>query len=284
MVIDLHTHSHRSDGTDSPAQLVAAGAAAGLDVMALCDHDTTSGWEEAAAALPPGLALVRGIEISCTVGGISVHLLAYLPDLAHAGLAEQLRLVREGRLPRLQRMVARMAADAIPVTWEQVEAGLTDGATAGRPHIADALVHAGVVPHRDDAFSGILASSGPYYEPHYAIPAVNAVRLVRAAGGVPVVAHPAASDRGRTVSAETLRELAASGLAGLEVDHRDNPPAAREWLRALADELGLFVTGASDYHGSGKRNRLGENTTSPDVLQAILDQARSGVEVIRTRR
>jgi predicted metal-dependent phosphoesterase TrpH len=278
--IDLHTHSSASDGTERPADLVRAAAAAGLDVVALTDHDTTRGWAEAAAALPDGLRLVRGAEISCVYDGISLHLLAYLFDPAHEGLATQMSMALDDRVPRAKAIVAKLAAAGYPITWELVLAQLQDGATVGRPHIADALVAAGVVADRDEAFATLLHDDGPFFVGHYYVDALRAVQLVREAGGVPVFAHPAAATRGTIVGDDAIRAMAAAGLAGLEVDHRDNAPADRDRLRALAGELGLLVTGASDYHGSGKENRLGENTTDPAVLEALLAQVTSGVEPV----
>ena len=277
MLIDLHTHSSASDGTERPADLVRAAAAAGLDVVALTDHDTTRGWSEAEEALPNGLRLVRGAEISCAYDGISLHLLAYLFDPSHAELAAEMSMALDDRVPRAKAIVAKLADAGYPVTWELVLDQLQDGATVGRPHIADTLVAAGVVADRNDAFTTLLHDDGPFFVGHYYVDALRAVELVRAAGGVPVFAHPAAATRGTTVGDDAIRALAAAGLAGLEVDHRDNAPADRERLRALAGELGLLVTGASDYHGSGKDNRLGEHTTDPAVLEALLGQVTSGV-------
>jgi predicted metal-dependent phosphoesterase TrpH len=278
--IDLHTHSSASDGTERPADLVRAAAAAGLDVVALTDHDTTRGWSEAEEALPSGLRLVRGAEISCAYDGISLHLLAYLFDPSHAELAAEMSMALDDRVPRAKAIVAKLAAAGYPVTWELVLDQLQDGATVGRPHIADTLVAAGVVADRNEAFTSLLHDDGPFFVGHYYVDALRAVELVRAAGGVPVFAHPAAATRGTTVGDDALRALAAAGLAGLEVDHRDNAPADRERLRALAGELGLLVTGASDYHGAGKDNRLGEHTTDPAVLEALLGQVTSAVALV----
>ncbi|WP_402372209.1 PHP domain-containing protein [Isoptericola rhizosphaerae] len=282
-MIDLHTHSRASDGTDTPRQVLEAAAAAGLAVVALTDHDTTSGWAEAAAAVAStGVALVRGTEISTRSatpdGGISVHLLAYLHDPAHPALVTELTRTRDDRLMRARRMTDRLAED-FPVTWQDVVAQTHDGATVGRPHLADALVAAGVVADRDEAFATMLHPGAPYYVPHYAPDTADAVRAVLAAGGVPVMAHPRAGKRGRVVDEETLAALADAGLAGLEVDHRDHDEADRARLREIAAELGLLTTGSSDYHGGGKLNRIGENTTDPAVLAEI--ERRGGLEVLR---
>jgi predicted metal-dependent phosphoesterase TrpH len=278
--IDLHTHSSASDGTERPADLVRAAAAAGLDVVALTDHDTTRGWSEAEEALPSGLRLVRGAEISCVYDGISLHLLAYLFDPSHAELAAEMSMALDDRVPRAKAIVAKLAAAGYPVSWELVLDQLQDGATVGRPHIADTLVAAGAVADRNEAFTTLLHDDGPFFVSHYYVDALRAVELVRAAGGVPVFAHPAAATRGTTVGDDAIRAMAAGGLAGLEVDHRDNAPADRDRLRALAGELGLLVTGASDYHGAGKDNRLGEHTTDPAVLEALLGEVTSGVALV----
>ena len=279
MRIDLHTHSSASDGTDSPAELVANARAAGLDFVAITDHDTTDGWAAAAVALPAGLRLVRGAELSCSAGGISLHLLAYLFDPAYQALTREVERVFDDRVHRARAIIDRLVAAGYPLSWEAVLAEAGEGSAVGRPHIADALVTAGVVPDRSAAFADLLHNRSPYYVRHYASDPIEAVRLVRAAGGVAVFAHPAASARGRTVGDEVVVAMAAAGLAGLEVDHRDHTEPARAHLRGLAGELGLLITGSSDYHGSGKPNRLGEHTTDPDALEALLAQAR-GVEVV----
>lgn len=281
MAIDLHTHSTASDGTESPAVVVAQAAAAGLGAVALTDHDTTLGWAEASdAARTHGITLVPGIEVSCSRHWRSIHLLAYLPDPQHPALVAELARARHSRDTRLDAMVRKMAADGIPVTIESVRAEVEPGATAGRPHIADALVTAGVVEHRDEAFARWLGNGSPYYVSHYAPDPVHAVRIVRAAGGVPVIAHPWSGTRGRAVSDRLVEEMAAAGLAGLEVHHRDHDADAVRHLTDLAKALDLLVTGSSDYHGEGKRNRLGEHTTTPDVLAAIEELA-TGSPVVR---
>lgn len=249
---------------------MASAARAGLDVVALTDHDSTDGWAEAsAAALREGVALVPGMEISCrTSQGISVHLLSYLHDPAHPGLLEEITKSRDARFSRAERMVSLLAED-YPLTWDDVIHHVAPGATLGRPHIADALVAAGVVSDRTEAFDSILTSHSRYFVQHYAPEPALVVELVRAAGGVPVFAHPVASSRGRVVGEGTYQEMIDAGLAGLEIDHRDNSREGREFLRRLAAQHDLLITGSSDYHGTGKTNVLGENTTDPAVLARI---------------
>jgi predicted metal-dependent phosphoesterase TrpH len=280
MRIDLHSHSTASDGTDSPAELMRAARQAGLDVVAITDHDTTAGWAEARAeAERIGMGLVRGIEISCARRGTSIHLLGYLIDPTHPGLLEELDKTRVSRETRAQRIVERLAQD-LPITYDDVLAGVGSGATIGRPHIADALVTLGIVADRDVAFASYLRDGSRYFVSHYAPDVVTAVQLVRAAGGVPVMAHPFAAARGRTVGDEVIEEMAAAGLAGLEVHHRDHSAEAVAHGEALAASLGLFVTGSSDYHGTGKLNRLGERLTPVAVLTSIAAQA-TGVSLVR---
>jgi predicted metal-dependent phosphoesterase TrpH len=260
---------------------MAAAAAAGLNVVALTDHDSTDGWAEAsAAALDAGIALVPGMEISCrTEEGISVHLLSYLHDPAHPGLLEEITKSKDARTSRAERMVTLLAED-YPLSWDDVIHHVAPGATLGRPHIADALVAAGVVADRNEAFASILTSHSRYFVQHYAPEPAFAVELVRAAGGVPVFAHPVASSRGRIVGERTYLEMIDAGLAGLEIDHRDNPEDDRAYLRRLARKHGLLVTGSSDYHGTGKPNLLGENLTSPEVF-ARIEELGTGSSVVR---
>ena len=271
--IDPHTHSACSDGTDSPAELMVQAARAGLDVVGLTDHDTMAGWDEAARAVPDtGVALLRGTEISCAADGVTLHLLSYLHRADDAGLEAAFARARRSRDSRAQQMVERLSED-YPLTWEDVLSQSTDSHTIGRPHIADALVAAGSFPDRNAAFAGPLATSSPYYVHHWALDPVEACRLVRAAGGVPVAAHPRASSRQRRlVPDEVFAEMADAGLAALEMHHRDQTPEQREQVRVLAQRLGLGLSGASDYHGTGKPNRLGENLMPPELLEQILDE------------
>ena len=278
MRIDLHTHSNRSDGTTSPADVVAEASEAGLDVVALTDHDTTRGWDDAAdAARRVGIDVVRGIEISCRHRGISIHLLAYLPA-PEGELFDEMERARESRVTRAERMVERLGRD-VPITYEQVLAQAGPDATIGRPHIADALVANGVVPDRSTAFEHLLSNSGPYHAGHYAIDPVRAVTLVRAAGGVPVMAHPFADVRGRVVDDAVIEEMIDAGLLGLEAHHRDHTPEQVRHARDLARTHDLLVTGSSDYHGTGKPNRLAEHTTDPEMLERLV-AVTSGVPLI----
>ncbi len=261
-----------SDGTETPSQLVRAAAAAGLGTVALTDHDSTAGWAEAgAAARTAGLTLIPGMEFSTRVGFASVHLLAYLFDPSDAGIVAETSRVRQARLVRAEQMVERIGVD-YALTWEDVLAQTTPDATVGRPHIADALVARGFALTRSEAFAGILHWEAGYYQPHYAPDPLRAITLVRAAGGVPVIAHPATRGAADVIPEAKLARLAAAGLFGVELEHRENKPEAKARLYALAEKYGLFVTGSSDYHGEGKPNRLGENTTAPDVLERIIEQ------------
>ncbi|QCR18878.1 PHP domain-containing protein [Agrococcus sp. SGAir0287] len=279
--IDLHAHSTESDGTESPRELVLQAHAAGIDTVAITDHDTTSGWEEAAAtARELGMGLVPGVEFSAQQQWASVHVLGYLLDpAAPAFLAERER-IRVERVERARRMVERIGADH-PLTWQDVQDHAAPGATIGRPHIADALVTLGIVPDRSAAFDGILHWRGGYYQPHRAPAPSQAVRIIRAAGGVPVIAHPAARGQA-TMDERVIAELVDAGLLGLEVEHRDNPPEARAWLREQARIHGLITTGSSDWHGRGKPNAFGEHTTSAEALDAIVEAA-TGAEPTRPR-
>ncbi len=268
--IDLHTHSVVSDGTETPTQLIGAAVAAGLGTVALTDHDSTAGWLEAfAAAQGTGLTVVPGMELSTNFGPASVHILAYLFDPLDADIIAETARIRDGRLRRAERIVEKIAAD-YELTWDDVLAESVDGTTLGRPHIADALVRKGHVANRSAAFESILHWRGGYYEKYYAPSPLEGVRMIVAAGGVPVLAHPATYGKYRPMDDTVIRELADAGLFGLELDHRDNTEDGKKRLKKLAVKYGLELTGASDYHGEGKPNRLGENTTTPEVLAKIV--------------
>ena len=282
-IIDLHSHSNRSDGKESPTEVFEHAAAAGVDILALTDHDTTTGWAEGAeAAARLGLGFVPGIEVTtrAKVKGaeryqfISVHMLAYLPDPEYQPLAKELHASVGTREIRAMGMTDKLSKD-FPITWDLVLEMLEDGATIGRPAIADALVELGVVADRSAAFHGLLDKHGPYYIPMEITDTFDAIKLIRAAGGVPIIAHPL-TDVGNNNSRgdlpeEHFEQLIAAGLAGFEVYHREVPEVAREWLLMLARKHDLIHTGSSDYHGvHGKPNRLGENTTSPEMFERIL--------------
>ena len=276
--IDLHTHSTASDGTTSPADLVLEARAAGLDVVALTDHDTTGGWAAAADALPDGLRLVRGAEISCVAGDISLHLLAYLFDPAEPDFAAARAQLRDSRVGRAEQMARLLEADGTGVTWEQVQR-IAQG-TVGRPHVAQALIEQGHVATVSEAFTDEwIGTGGRYFVDKTELEVLEAVRLVVAAGGVAVFAHPDAHQRGRTVSDDVIAAMAAAGLAGLEVDHVDHDAAARAHLRGLAAELDLLMTGSSDFHGTAKTVRLGEHTTGEAAYERIVAAA-TGVPVL----
>ena len=277
--IDLHLHSSVSDGTETPSQLVRAAAAAGLGTIALTDHDSTAGWQEAFEEAPrAGVTVVPGMELSTQLDYASVHMLAYLFDPAAGDLVAEMARIRTERLNRAEAMVQRISAD-YALTWEDVLAQTVPGATVGRPHIADALVARGHAMTRSEAFAGILHWRAGYYQPHYAPDPLSAIRLVKAAGGVPVLAHPATRGVADLISESRLVELIDAGLFGLELDHRENKDEPTARMVQLASKHGLVITGSSDYHGAGKPNRLGENTTSPDVLERIIERG-TGAEPV----
>nr|WP_194309258.1 PHP domain-containing protein [Flaviflexus huanghaiensis] len=273
----MHTHSLHSDGTQSPGELMAEAASVGIDVLGLTDHDTVAGYDEAIAAVPEtGVSLVRGIEMSARHEHRSVHLLGYLFDPAE-GIGEHCVRLRAERADRLYRMVEAMDADGL-LTWGEVLDVAGQDATLGRPHVADALQARGVVASRDEAFATLLSARSPYYRPYRAPDLREAVNLVHDAGGVAIWAHPRAVARGGAHSWESIIYGLDLGIDGLEVDHRDNPPEDRRVLADIVTERQLIRTGASDYHGSGKLNRLGEHTTSPEMFEKIAYKA--SMEVI----
>lgn len=268
--IDLHTHSSVSDGTESPAQLVRSAVSQALGAVALTDHDSTAGWREAAAATSgTGLVVVPGMELSTNYGPASVHMLAYLFDPENARIVAETARIRDGRARRAERIVERIGRD-YDLTWDDVLAQAEPGTTLGRPHIADALVAKGIVSDRSAAFRSILHWQGGYYEKYYAPSPLEGVEMIRAAGGVPVLAHPASHGRYRVLEDAYVAQLTDAGLFGLEVHHRDHDEQGRARLLELADRFGLVITGSSDYHGDGKPNRLAENTTSPEAYAAIV--------------
>lgn len=271
MMIDLHTHTTCSDGTDSPTEIMKKACEVGIDVIGLTDHDTVSGWEEASiAARANSIRLVRGMEITATCHGVRVHILGYLFNSEDNKVQDHIRSVRESREGRARAITERLAAD-FPVTFEDVMRQAAPGATLGRPHIADALVEKGILANRSEAFEQLLATSSPYYVEQYAPDARVVVEFIHAAGGKTVWAHPKAMKRGTVAPDRAYRELAEAGLFGIEVDHRDNPADTRQFLTDIVNAYGLARFGSSDYHGRGKPNKLGENTTSPDAYRALID-------------
>jgi hypothetical protein len=274
MRIDLHAHSTASDGTDTPAELMAVAHAAGLDVVAITDHDTTAGWDAARAARPAGLTLVPGVEFSCLRvepdgRRISLHLLAYLPDPDNAELQAEWERLRATRRSRGRAMVERLAADGYPISWAQVST-LAGGGSVGRPHLARALVESGVAPDVDTAFRDLISSRQPYYIRKADTDVFDALALIRAAGGLPVFAHPLARRRGPVVSDATIAAMAAAGLVGLEVEHPDHDADDTAHAAALARDLNLIGTGSSDYHGTNKSTPLGARCTDADAYEQLL--------------
>jgi len=270
--IDLHTHTRCSDGTQTPAELVRAAREAGIDVLAVTDHDTTAGWAEAArTAEEVGIELVRGIEVSTRHLGRGVHLLAYLPDPTYPPLVAHLRKILDGRSSRVPAMLERLRSAGVDIDIADVRRASDGTAATGRPHVADALVTLGVVPDRSTAFRKYLNPGRVAYVDRYAAPLVDMIRIVTEAGGVTVLAHPWGRHGPESLPERAITELAGLGLAGVEVDHQDHSPGDRERLRELAQQLGLVVTGSSDHHGLGKHDHeLGCNTTAPDQLERLL--------------
>jgi predicted metal-dependent phosphoesterase TrpH len=277
-MIDLHTHTTASDGTDSPFALVNKALSAGITVLGLTDHDTTSSWVEAISAARKPISLALGAEISTlTEDGISVHMLGLLFDGENSEIQAMLSDARDTRIPRMKKMVELLRSDGFAISMEDVIAATPEGATLGRPHLADALVKNGVVKSRDEAFAELLTNDSKYYVTHATPTPEVAIRTIVAAGGVAVIAHPMASRRGDVISTSIFTDLVAAGLHGIEIDHRDHTASERTALRQVAAELNLVITGASDYHGQGKLNSLGENLTDPaqwERLESLASQRR----------
>jgi len=269
-MIDLHTHTTASDGTDSPFALVKKALATGVTTLGITDHDSTAGWAEAVTAIQPQIQLVLGAEVSClTTDGISVHMLGLLFDGEDEQMQQMLSDSRDTRLPRMRKMVALLQADGFDISLEDVYKAAPDQATIGRPHLADALVAKKIVATRDEAFADLLHNESKYYVTHAAPTPADAIETIKSAGGVAVIAHPFASRRGQILTADSFQDLVAAGLDGIEVHHRDQNAAEQQVLTEIARELHLVTTGASDYHGTGKLNSMAENTTHPAQWEAL---------------
>ena len=269
-MIDLHTHSLASDGTDTPGELINKAHARGISVLGLMDHDTVAGWDEAISYLRPGMSLVLGSEISCqTLDGTSVHMLGMLFDRENTALAEVLSTTRDNRLTRMNRIIGRLNEAGFEISIEDVLAQLAPGATLGRPHLADALIAKKIVTSRDEAFTELLHNNSKYYISHYSPTPEDAIKLIKQAGGVAVIAHPLASLRGRTVSIDSFKSMVEAGLDGIEISHRDQSEEERQLLREVVEQYDIIATGSSDYHGNGKLNQLAEFTTAPEDFEAL---------------
>jgi predicted metal-dependent phosphoesterase TrpH len=280
-LIDLHTHSNVSDGTDSPTALINKAHSQGLTVVALTDHDSTAGWDEAIKALRPGMDLVLGAEISCQAAdGFSVHMLGLLFNGTDKVLQYSMAQIRENRVGRMERIIARLNEAGIEISMTEVLAQVQDGATLGRPHLADALIAKGIAKDREEVFANLLHNNSKFYVPHYSPTPVEVIKQIKNAGGVAVIAHPFASLRGRTIDESAFIELAEAGLDGVEIFHRDHNPEERALLENIAKDLDLVATGSSDYHGEGKLNLLAEFTT-PKVNWDKLESRANERRVIR---
>lgn len=270
---DPHTHSTVSDGTDTPAELVANAAAAGLSAVGLCDHDTVAGWEPAlAAGEAHGIRVLRGIEISCAKDGVEIHLLGFGCRPDDAELTAELARIRAGRSERVETMLGKLAAGGVPIPKEVLMRHVGDSPSIGRPHFADSMVELGYVADRQEAFDNWLADDKPAFVERYSTPLERGIELVAAAGGAVVIAHPWGRSSRGVLGLDYLSELVASGrVDGIEVDHNDHDAEARAELRPAMAAAGALITGSSDYHGSGKKPSyfLGCNTTSVEVVDEL---------------
>jgi predicted metal-dependent phosphoesterase TrpH len=269
-LIDLHTHSLASDGTDTPGELVNKALATGLTKIALTDHDTLAGWDEAINYLRPGLDLILGSEISCqTDDGISVHMLGLLFDPENQALLKMLEQTRDNRVGRMEKIISRLNEAGIEISMAEVMAQVAEGATLGRPHLADALIAKKFVKDREEAFSELLHNNSKFYISHYSPTPEAVIKQIKQAGGVAVIAHPLASLRGRTITVESFESMVSAGLDGIEVSHRDHTIEQQSLLSDIVKEFNLVATGSSDYHGNGKLNQLGEFTTSELAFETL---------------
>ena len=268
--IDLHTHSNRSDGTFAPTELVRLAAERDLDVVALTDHDTTDGLAEALGeGVRRGVEVIPGVEFSAEYDHTSVHVLCYWMDVEDAGLQGELGRLREDRFRRGELMVERLAELGVAVSFERVQE-IAGEATIVRPHIAQAMVEAGHVPTEKEAFERWIGDGRPGHVAKHALDPVDAVALIRAAGGVCVLAHPGMWGDQSSVPDALIKRMAEAGMRGLEVDHPDHTPEAVEHYRRVAADLGLVATGGSDCHGLRYDPvRLGTSLCDPEAFDAL---------------
>ena len=268
--IDLHTHSNRSDGTFEPEELVRRAAERELEVVALTDHDTTDGLEEAVSAgVELGVEVVPGVELSAELERTSVHVLCYWPDLSNADLQAELTRLRDDRFRRGEQMVEKLQALGFPIRFERVRA-IAAGGNIVRPHVAQAMVEAGIVDTEKEAFDLYIADGKPAHVPKHALDPVDATRLILDAGGICVLAHPGMWGDQTSVPEDLIERMAAAGMQGLEVDHTDHDEAARAHYRTVAERLGLVATGGSDCHGDRYDPiRLGTSVCDPDSVVAL---------------
>jgi hypothetical protein len=268
--IDLHTHSNRSDGTFEPEELVRRAAERELEVVALTDHDTTDGLEEAVSAgVELGVEVVPGVELSAELERTSVHVLCYWPDLSNADLQAELTRLRDDRFRRGEQMVEKLQALGFPIRFERVRA-IAAGGNIVRPHVAQAMVEAGIVDTEKEAFDLYIADGKPAHVPKHALDPVDATRLILDAGGICVLAHPGMWGDQTSVPEDLIERMAAAGMQGLEVDHTDHDEAARAHYRTVAERLGLVATGGSDCHGDRYDPiRLGTSVCDPDSFVAL---------------
>lgn len=283
--IDPHAHTSCSDGTVPPEQIIAAAAKADLDLVGITDHDTVSGWNRAISqvgnylnsrGIPVGL--IPGVEISSQARGATVHVLGYLLNPADESFKKHCVLQQEIRLVRAKEIVDILAKD-YPISWELVSSIAPAGVPVGRPHIADALVNIKVVPDRSAAFSQILHPRSPYYRKYHAPNSSAVVEMILQAGGVPVLAHPYAGKRQKHVEVDVIGEMVDAGLVALEAYHPEHTQLEVRQVEQVAKQFQILLTGASDWHGAGKPNKLGECVTSPEVWQEI--ENRGFTKVVR---
>ena len=281
-MIDLHTHTTASDGTDKPFEMLENAKKAGLTVVAMTDHDSIEGWREVRSKrdqIPSGLTIVPGAEVSTrTQLGMSVHIVGLLFDAKNAQLAKLLSDTRDDRIPRMEKMIEKLQVAGYQVTMQDVEEVKPVGATLGRPHLADALIKNGIVASRDEAFAELLHNNSQFYVSHWAPSPVEAIQAIAAAGGVSILAHPFAEKRGAVLTFGEVTELAAAGLNGIERNKRDQDEAAHSKIDQLSSEHNLIKVGSSDYHGSARANQLGEEQTPLDLWENLASKA-SGDEV-----
>lgn len=275
-MIDLHIHSNFSDGSCTPEELVDLCVAAGVSAAALTDHDTAAGVPRfLAAAEARGIRAVSGLELSVEVPGLTVHILAYGVDVDDADLSAALEKVRDGRRRRNASILARLSKLGCYVSPGEVAAQAGDGEVVGRLNIAQALVRKGYARSTEDAFNRLLGKGKPAYEERFRLEPAEAIRLVRGAGGLPVLAHPSQCGMGVKQLHDFVEGLASEGLAGIEVFYPGHSDGQREQYLELARKFGLLATGGTDFHGGMKPGReigigFGSLKVGDEIFDALL--------------